>query len=413
MRFLIVDDDLLICENLQRILQEKGFSVDSFTSSREGLAFLQTLSLHDYVLILLDFNMPKLSGGEFLQELSRLDRKYHTYVIMMTGAFDSDEKLVQSLHAGADDFLQKPFQFAVAEAKISAGVRSFELRRQVDIHTKELQEKNEELRRSYAEISRTQARLVQQEKMASLGELAAGIAHEINNPLGFIKSNHETLFEYRDWVEALIATLRNGNGLPVEDARELDFVRADADTLLRENREGIERIENIVKNMKHFARYDKERIMELHDVRDLIRSTLVIARNRIKYIADIRLDLQEVPSVPLVAGEVNQVLLNLLINAVQSIEEKGGESGSITIRTFAESSSVVCAITDTGTGIAESDERRVFDLFYTTKTARGGSGLGLSISYDIIVQKHGGDMWFESEVGVGTTFFIALPMGDS
>ncbi|WP_210147918.1 ATP-binding protein [Aromatoleum petrolei] len=268
-------------------------------------------------------------------------------------------------------------------------------------------------------LKQTEGQLLQSEKLAAVGQLAAGIAHEINNPVGFVSSNLGSLQSY---IERLFAILdayeRMEQELPAEHpARlgvaklcreaELAYLRQDIPDLLSESIEGLARVKGIINDLKDFSRVDDGQ-REDADLHRCLESTLNVIRNEIKYKADIVREFGELPSVSCVPAQISQVFMNLLINAAQAIEAVG----TITLRTGAETDHVWIDICDTGKGIPPEIQARVFDPFFTTKPIGKGTGLGLSISHDI-VRRHGGNLILTSAVGEGTTFRVTLPTGNA
>jgi|GEM_PF-5151823 len=269
-------------------------------------------------------------------------------------------------------------------------------------------------KKSEENLKATQMQLIQSEKLAGIGQLAAGIAHEINNPVGFVSSNSETIVKYMEKIKELIALYeRKAENEEVEaykKSQKIPFVLEDLNDLLLENRDGLERISGIVKNLKDFARIDTKNEFTEIDINTCIKNTLVIAKNEIKYQVDVSLDLGETGPVFANGGEINQVLLNIIVNAVHAIaSQKRTDKGQIKIRTWQEAETVFCEIKDNGPGIPENVMSRIFEPFFTTKEVGKGTGLGLSISYDIIVNKHGGSIRVDSEENEGCTFTIELP----
>jgi two-component system, NtrC family, sensor kinase len=279
---------------------------------------------------------------------------------------------------------------------------------------RELWKTNLELAEANMKLQRTQSIMVQQEKLASIGQLAAGVAHEINNPLGFLKSNHAMLEKDLRAVKGAWEELRAAAGPAapdIESRRGIASLFAEFEALFAESAEGFARIVRIVANLKSFSRVDQGGELELYDVNAGIESTLIVAWNEIKYLAEIRKDLGELPRIRARGGEINQVILNILVNAAQAMEsQKRAEKGLIAIATSLKGDCVVITISDDGPGIPEAIRMRIFDPFFTTKEPGKGTGLGLSISYDIIVAKHRGKLYVESEPGKGASFVIELPI---
>lgn len=285
---------------------------------------------------------------------------------------------------------------------------------------KELQEKNLKLENALKEVKETQLHLVQSEKMASLGQLAAGVAHEINNPVGFVTSNLGTMRDYSQLLKTLLAHYEKlANLIAGKDAsidaelesiqklakdQDLAFVLEDLDKLLEESLDGTERVKEIVQGLKSFARVDEAQVKEAN-VNDCIESTLKLVWNELKYKCQINKKLGTVPSIRCYPGQLNQVFMNLLVNGAQAIPDRG----EITIETLATNQDVLVKISDTGVGIAPENIAKLFNPFFTTKAVGKGTGLGLSISYGI-VKKHGGNIEVESVSGKGTTFTVRLPL---
>lgn len=265
-----------------------------------------------------------------------------------------------------------------------------------------------------------QAQLLQNEKMASIGQLSAGIAHEINNPMGFINSNLGTLEKYVDKFDRYIGTLEplvqacadEQHWQAVQALRKelkLDYVLRDIHQLLEESADGASRVMRIVQDLKTFSRSDTAQIAraELHQCID---STINIIWNQIKYVAELHKEYGDLPKVPCNVQQINQVFMNLLVNACHAIQGKELDTlGTITVRTWSDADTAYIAVSDTGCGISKEVQRRIFEPFYTTKEVGKGTGLGLSISHEII-KKHGGELTVASEVGKGTTFTIQLPL---
>ena len=283
------------------------------------------------------------------------------------------------------------------------------------IRQAELQSRHDELQAAHLRLAGTQEQLLQSEKMASIGLLAAGVAHEINNPIGYVHSNLGTLREYVGALFALIehqdAALQSADPGVREDLRvqrerlDIDFIVGDLPKLLDESREGIERVTKIVQDLKEFSYVGRGDEMRPSDLHKGLESTLNIVWNDLKYKTRVEKHYGDLPLVECHLSEINQVLVNLLINAGQAIENRG----TIVIATGAEDGEAWISIADSGCGIAPEVLPRIFDPFYTSKPIGRGTGLGLAIAYSI-VSKHHGRIEVESEPGVGTTFRVVLPV---
>jgi len=283
-----------------------------------------------------------------------------------------------------------------------------------------LETKNRELEAAYSELKNTQAQILQREKMASIGQLAAGVAHEINNPTGFIMSNLGTLGKYADklttFIEAQTKVIESlSAGEYPDELKEtrkklkLDYILEDLGMLINESLDGADRIKKIVQNLKSFSRLD-EAEFKPSDINECIESTLNIVWNELKYKATVEKDYGKIPMIKCFPQQLNQVFMNLLVNGAHAIESQG----TIKIKTWNGDGALHISISDTGSGIPEDKIKRIFEPFFTTKPVGKGTGLGLSITYDI-VKKHNGDIMVSSEVGKGTEFTITLPFdeGDS
>ncbi len=279
---------------------------------------------------------------------------------------------------------------------------------------RELWENNLNLANLNQKLEMTQALMVQQEKLASIGQLAAGVAHEINNPLAFLKSNFETtrqiIQDFRQYLDG--SPPRSGSMLDKQGA-ETYFLHAfnDLEEIFNESEDGFRRIIRIVRDLKSFSRIDQEDTIVDIDLNDEIESTLVIAWNEIKYVAEVHTVLGSIPKIKGHKGELGQVILNMLINAAQAIDsQKRPGKGNIEVHTLQTGEFVRFSIQDDGPGIPKEVQNRIFDPFFTTKEPGKGTGLGLSISYDIIVNRYGGRLEVASEPGSGTLFTMEFPI---
>jgi len=279
----------------------------------------------------------------------------------------------------------------------------------------ELTRKNLRLNEALAALKRSQAKVLHQEKMASIGQLAAGVAHEINNPIGFINSNLSTLAKYLSRLSGFLSAQSAciAAGAPPELAEsvrqqqaslKIDYIVKDLEDLVRESLEGAERVRSIVADLKSFSRVDESEFKQA-DINECLRSTINMAWNEIKYKATLKKELGEIPRTRCYPQQLNQVFMNLLVNASHAIEQQG----IITVRSWEEDGYISVTVADTGQGIPEENLSRIFEPFFTTKEVGKGTGLGLSITYDI-VKKHNGEITVRSEPGKGTTFTVRIPV---
>lgn len=257
-------------------------------------------------------------------------------------------------------------------------------------------------------LSLVSDQLFQSEKMAALGQLAAGVAHEINNPIGFVFSNLGTLAGYvRDLTRIVdeVDTSPNIDRLrAIKSTIDYKFIREDVESLIRESEDGIDRITRIISALKDFTRKDDD-VFRMADIRRGIETTLKVVNSELKYKADVILELGEIPEISCVPSQINQVIMNLLVNAAQSMEE----FGKIVIRTGSERNMIWFEVDDNGAGMSQEIQSRIYEPFFTTKPAGKGTGLGLAISFNII-QKHNGIIDLSSAPGMGTRFRVWLPI---
>jgi PAS domain S-box-containing protein len=280
----------------------------------------------------------------------------------------------------------------------------------------ELYNSHVKLKTAYQRLEETQHQLLQSEKMASIGQLAAGVAHEINNPIGYVYSNIESLERYIHNLFMIIQVYEEyepvlsdpdmlNRILKAKEKTDLAFLREDIPSLMSESKEGIRRIKEIVQSLKDFSHVGVVDQWQLADLHEGLNSTLNIVWNELKYKADIRKEYGEIPEIECLPMQINQVFMNLLLNAAQAISQRG----TITIRTGYKDETVWIEITDTGCGIPPENINRIFDPFFTTKPVGKGTGLGLSLAYGII-EKHGGKIEVSSTPGFGSSFRIWLPI---
>jgi hemerythrin-like metal-binding protein len=279
-----------------------------------------------------------------------------------------------------------------------------------------IDERTAMLRETVERMEQTQGQLLQSEKMAAIGQLAAGVAHEINNPVGFVNSNLGSLRKYVEQLLDVIDAYDSVRGdIPDSDARrqrieaaraaaDIEYLRSDIVDLLDESSHGLSRVKKIVQDLKDFSHVD-EVAWQHTDLNAGLESTLNVVWNEIKYKATVEKHYGDLPLVPCVSSQINQVFMNLLVNAAQAIEGQG----KITLSTGVAEGAWV-EIRDTGKGMTEEVQKRIFEPFFTTKPVGKGTGLGLSISWDIVVKKHGGKISVSSEPGKGTCFRIELPL---
>ena len=276
--------------------------------------------------------------------------------------------------------------------------------------TSALVKSNQKLQNEIQQRKELETQLVHAQKMEAVGQLASGIAHEINSPSQF--TNDNILF-LKDAVEGFIARIDNSDSAP--DEKEISFLKENAPGAVAQAKEGISRITTIVKSMKNFAYRDAESAKKPNDLNQAIQSTTVVATNEWKYHAELKLELDDsLPLVPCNIGEINQVVLNLIVNGAHAIRDRfeNGQKGTLIVKSqfYKDAKCVIVSIVDNGGGIPEKVRTRIFEPFFTTKEVGVGTGQGLAIAHSVIVKSHNGQLWFDTKDGHGTVFYIKLPM---
>jgi signal transduction histidine kinase len=447
---LLVDDAPTVHEALHFALKDmvvegRGLRFFDAASSVEAQA---ALAQHpDIALIFLDVVMETEDAGlRFVEYVRQQLGNRMVRIVILTGqpAYALARDVVANYEI--DDYRQKSdltsdklFTCVYAGLRTYQALCELEKKKTIEQLAIELQHANQQLKIEVADRTKAQAlaveqmrellalntkleeahnQLLQSEKMASIGLLAAGVAHEINNPIGFINSNLGTLKSYGDQLLKIIAAYEAGQASldPAQQSRfalvdalkvaaDFSYLKDDLAPLLQESQDGLDRVKVIVQSLKDFSRIETTDTWAMEDVTKGIESTLSVVWNELKYKCEVRREFGEIPPVECVLSHLNQVFLNMLVNAAHAIVEHG----TVTIRTGCAHERVWIEIADTGKGIAQEHLTHIFDPFFTTKPVGKGTGLGLSISYGII-KKHHGEIEVESQPGHGTVFRIWLPI---
>lgn len=404
--------------------QAQVFELHSAYGGEEGLQLLVTAMANKqpYALAFVDMRMPQgWDGAKTIEELWKVAPDLQ--VVVCTAYSDySWEDLLERLHAHDRLLiLKKPFDNIEVQQMANTLANKWDMARRASLQTAHLEQlveqRTQALQLEIDERKHLESQLVQSEKLASLGQLAAGVAHEINNPVGFISSNLSTLDGYFNQLQQMLDAYRTveasrASGTQrdqlkaMRDEVELDFLKEDIPILIRESKEGISRVIQIVKDLKNFSRVDNDQTWQFANLQQGIDSTLNIVASELKYKADVVKHYAPLPEIECLASQLNQVVMNLVINAAQAM---GPERGTITISNGVEGEHVWLEVADNGCGIAPESVQKIFDPFFTTKPVGEGTGLGLSLSYGI-VKKHRGDISVSSEPGKGTTFRVVLPI---
>lgn len=453
LKILIVDDHPDNLRLLSKILAECGYSVQRAISGQLALNAVRAHSPH---LILLDVLMPDLTGYEVCKILKADEKTHHIPVIFLSALTEETNK-VKAFEMGGVDYITKPFQPKEVLIRVKHQLTILGLQTQLQKTNQELTDRNvclqeevrerqqaelalqqsedrlkirnQQLKKALQTIKKTQAQLIQTEKMSSLGHMVAGIAHEINNPVNFIYGNLSHAASYVRDLLHLIQTYQEEYPQPTPKIREvleeldLEFIKEDLPKLYHSMQAGSDRIRKIILSLRNFSRLD-ESTLKAVDLHEGIDSTLMMLEHQLK--ADkhrseiaIRKDYGKLPAVTCNAGHINQVFMSILGNAIDALTDYRSVKSSprldrvptIWIRTqVGDFQTVKIQIADNGSGISEEVRQHIFDPFFTTKPVGSGSGLGLSVSYSIVVEEHQGKLDCHSVLGMGTELTIELPI---
>ncbi len=410
---MVIDDKPSNLRLLESMLSEQGYRVRIFP---KGSLAIKSASKDPPDLILLDINMPEMSGFEVCRHLKMNPATQDLPIIFISAMTETMDK-VKAFKLGGVDYITKPFQLEEVDARISLHLA---LRRTKSA----LEEKNRILEETLKDLKTAQLQLIQSEKMAALGVLVAGIAHEINNPVNFIKSSIMGLGQDMQDLEKLLEVyeqciqncsdtrLHNQIG-EIKAKIEFETLKTEMPLLVENIHQGVQRTEEIIVSLRSYSRMD-DVPTETADIHQLIGAALVILKNRYKHHISIEKQFARVPLLSVNPGKLIQVLINLISNAIDAIEiMEAQRAGRITIKTTVQSHkngvSAVIAISDNGIGISPENKSKIFDPFFTTKPIGKGTGLGLSISIGII-EEHNGRIEVSSNQGRGSTFTIVLPI---
>ena len=431
-KILVVDDTPANLEVVTEILSAQGYSTSAVTSGERALKWLET---YQASLILLDIQMPGIDGFKTCQKIKANARTSNIPIIFIT-ALSNIESISTGFSLGAVDYISKPFQEAELLARVKTHLKlqhmNQALEQQVAQRTSELETAMTQLQEALKQLHASQLQLIQKEKMSALGNLVAGIAHEINNPLGFIRGNINELRHSLSAVTGCLQRYRETFPEPGEEIQglledyDIDFVLNDLPKMLDSMRVGSDRICGISNSLRIFSRADTE-VKFKADLHEGIDSTLMILKYRLQE-NDIRPEIKiirsygELPEITCFPGQLNQVFMNLLANAIDIFDESAegnddknleANSPKITIQTrlIEQKNMVEICISDNGKGMSEAIMGKIFDRQFTSKEVGKGTGLGLTIAHQIVVDTHHGALEVWSEVGKGTEFLIRLPVG--
>jgi signal transduction histidine kinase len=444
----LIDDDPIALQTLAENIKEWGCNVVTAESGRVGLAYFATAP---FDIVVADLQMPEMSGIVVCEHILRLAPE--TPVIVLS-ADSSSEEVIRAVHEGAFDFVVKSDQHSSLRSSLRRALEHLRLAREnaaliarlcdaneaLDVAVQErtralelsncalaetnvaLAEANTSLKTEILERARVETELRLSQKLEAIGQLAAGIAHEINTPMQYVGDSAHFLMDAFvgilkafDRMKKLCLELageeRAGTVAQICDELDVDYLLDEAPKALDRTLHGVERVTTIVRAMNDFAHPD-QREKAPADINRALENALIVSRNAYKYVAEVETTFGELPPVLCRIGEVNQVFLNLLVNAAHAIADVVGNQGAIghiRVETAQDGDWVVIRIADSGTGIAPEIQGRIFDPFFTTKAVGKGTGQGLAIARTIVVDRHGGSLELQSRVGHGSTFTIRLP----
>ena len=422
MRILLVDDH----PNNLKVLSEaiQGYSWKALMAT-DGESAIEQAEYANPDLIILDVMMPGIDGFETCRRLKANSITQNIPVIFMTALSEATDK-VKGLEIGAVDYITKPFQQEEVIARLKLHLKLSHLTRTLE---QQVEARTAELTQSLQQLQQTQLQMIQSEKMSALGNLVAGIAHEMNNPLAFISA---TLKQAQPNIVDIIEHLRlyqesfpNKSEDIINHAEEidLDYCIEDLSKMIDSMKMACDRIKNISNSLRSFSRSDRD-YKQPFNLHEGIDSTILILKHRLKA-NELRPEIEvcteygNIPQVECFSGQINQVFMNILANAIDALDESSlgrnfqeikANPNQITITTFVAEQQVKIIIADNGIGMSESVKQRIFDHLFTTKEVNKGTGLGLAIAKQIIIDKHDGQIDCLSSLGEGTKFIIALPI---
>lgn len=373
-------------------------------------------------ILVLDLVMPKITGFDILGIL-RSQTKYNDIPIIVFTSLDDVDSFKKCFEMGASDYINKPIREYEFRARLSAAIRLRANTKRIQNLLEFATSQNEELKEMNQKLSDAKLHLIHAEKMAAIGQLAAGVAHEINNPMGFISSNFEVINKYLTRISEYIIFVNeeiSDKNIPQEIKKQLqenykklkiDIILEELNGILTDSKMGICRVNDIVHSLTAFSRSSSGAEKDSYNLIEILNQVILLSKNEVKYVAEIEIDVPDDMNIFCNKIQIGQVLLNIIVNAAQAIKSQNhNNKGKIKISAASADEYVVIKIADDGPGIPKEIISKIFEPFFTTKDVGQGTGLGLSISYDIIVNKHQGKIDIDTSLGIGTVFIISIPI---
>lgn len=430
MKILVVDDDkfnLTIANDLMK----KSHIECEVTLCNDPTEVQKLMEEKNFDIVFLDIVMPKMDGIQVLKQI-RANPQYNNVQVLMLTSLTDNKSFEKCFENGADDYVNKPIKEVEFFARFKAAVKTRNNALMLKEMFDRIKKQNKELKELNKTLKDTQFHVIQKEKLAAIGELAAGVAHEINNPLGYLGSNLETLSKFVSRVQTMIKEYKEfikniesneivieqhsiSEGLckinDTEKKLRINFVINELDEIIKDSRDGVNRVSKIVQSLQNFAKTGFEDEVAINDLNMIINEALLLLNNDLKDVATIEKKYGLIPQILCNRSQIGQVILSLITNSLQAIKSQNRLDGQISIETSQEGDMVCCSICDDGPGIEEDIINKIFNPFFTTKEIGSATGVGLSISHDIIVKRYNGEFNVESIPNKKTIFKFKLPAG--
>ncbi|AQR94946.1 response regulator [Clostridium saccharoperbutylacetonicum] len=423
MKILIVDDEKLNLKIANDYLEKSNIKCE-VTLCNDSTEVEKLVSENNFDIILLDIVMPKMTGIDVLK-IIRSKEEYDNIQILMFTSLTDNNNFKKCFENGADDYVNKPIKEVEFFARLKAAIKTRSNAIMLEEMFERIKKQNNELKLLNKTLQDTQFQIIQKEKLAAIGELAAGVAHEINNPLGYLGSNLETLSKFVSKIQTMIEEYRGmikGKNLDERDIEnynmskeeayirdmekklKIDLIMGEMGGIIKDSLDGANRVSKIVSSLQNFAKTGFEDEMVNNDLNIIVDEAVLLLNNDLKSVAEIEKINGIITNIICNRSEIGQVIMSLLTNSLQAIKSQNNENGKIIIRTFEEDGKVCCSISDNGPGIEENVLSKIFDPFFTTKEIGTAVGVGLTIAHDVIVKRHHGEFDVKSIPGKETIF---------